>query len=109
MSACCVWLKSSIVRSDRTLGLKNASFVGLAIPLSILLGVLVLDLTGTTMNVVVLFSLILALGLLVDNGIVVIENIYRYMQDGYSSSEAARLGTGEVAVPIIQTKFIMDQ
>ncbi|MFK8057313.1 MAG: efflux RND transporter permease subunit [Saprospiraceae bacterium] len=83
------------------LGLKNASFVGLAIPLSILLGVLVLDATGTTMNVVVLFSLILALGLLVDNGIVVIENIYRYMQEGYSSSEAARLGTGEVAVPII--------
>lgn len=83
------------------LGLKNASFVGLAIPLSILLGVLVLDMTGTTMNVIVLFSLILALGLLVDNGIVVIENIYRYMQEGYSSSEAARLGTGEVAVPII--------
>ena len=83
------------------LGLKNASFVGLAIPLSMLLGVLILDLTGTTMNVVVLFSLILALGLLVDNGIVVIENVYRYMQEGYDSATAARLGTGEVAVPII--------
>ena len=83
------------------LGLKNASFVGLAIPLSILLGVLILNLTGTTMNVVVLFSLILALGLLVDNGIVVVENIYRYMQEGYDSRTAARLGAGEVAVPII--------
>ena len=83
------------------LGLKNATFVGLAIPLSMLLGVLILDLTGTTMNVVVLFSLILALGLLVDNGIVVVENIYRYMQEGYDSRTAARLGAGEVAVPII--------
>ncbi len=83
------------------LGLKNASFVGLAIPLSMLLGILILNLTGTTMNVVVLFSLILALGLLVDNGIVVIENVYRYMQEGYDGVTAARLGTGEVAVPII--------
>ncbi len=83
------------------LGLKNAAFVGMAIPLSMLLGILILDLTGTTLNVVVLFSLILALGLLVDNGIVVIENVYRYLQEGYSASEAARRGTGEVAVPII--------
>ncbi len=83
------------------LGLKNASFVGLAIPLSMLLGILILDLTGTTLNVVVLFSLILALGLLVDNGIVVVENIYRYMQEGHDSITAARLGAGEVAVPII--------
>ncbi len=83
------------------LGLKNAAFVGMAIPLSMLLGILILDATGTTLNVVVLFSLILALGLLVDNGIVVIENVYRYLQEGYSASEAARQGTGEVAVPII--------
>lgn len=83
------------------LGLKNATFVGMAIPLSMLLGILVLNLTGTTMNVVVLFSLILALGLLVDNGIVVVENIYRYMQEGADANTAARLGAGEVAVPII--------
>ena len=83
------------------LGLKNAAFVGMAIPLSMLLGIIVLYVTGTTLNVVVLFSLILALGLLVDNGIVVIENVYRYIQEGYSPPEAARLGTGEVAVPII--------
>ena len=83
------------------LGLKNASFVGLAIPLSMLLGILVLNITGTTLNVVVLFSLILALGLLVDNGIVVVENVYRYMQEGHDIVTASRLGTGEVAVPII--------
>lgn len=83
------------------LGLRNASFVGLAIPLSMLMGILFLYVTGTTMNIVVLFSLILALGLLVDNAIVVVENIYRYMQDGYTGKEAAKYGTGEVAWPII--------
>jgi len=54
------------------LGLRNAAFVGLAIPLSMLMGILFLNVTGTTLNIVVLFSLILALGLLVDNAIVVL-------------------------------------
>lgn len=83
------------------LGLRNASFVGLAIPLSMLLGILFLYIIGFTMNTVVLFSLILALGLLVDNAIVVVENIFRYMQEGYSSILAAKYGAGEVAQPII--------
>ncbi len=83
------------------LGLRNSLFVGLAIPLSMLMGIMGLFIIGTTMNMVVLFALILALGLLVDNGIVVVENIYRYMQDGYSSKEAAKYGAGEVALPII--------
>jgi multidrug efflux pump subunit AcrB len=83
------------------LGLRNASFVGLAIPMSMLLGIMILYLLGYTLNVVVLFSLILALGLLVDNGIVVVENIYRYVQEGYSPMEASKHGAGEVAVPII--------
>jgi multidrug efflux pump subunit AcrB len=83
------------------LGLRNASFVGLAIPLSMLTGILWLHMSGTTMNIVVLFSLILALGLLVDNAIVVVENIYRYMQEGYDGVTSAKLGTSEVAMPII--------
>ena len=83
------------------LGLRNAMFVGLAIPLSMLMGIMWLHLTGTTMNIVVLFSLILALGLLVDNAIVVVENIYRFMQEGYDGLMAAKLGTSEVAMPII--------
>ena len=85
------------------LGLRNASFVGLAIPLSMLMGIMWLFLTGSTMNIVVLFSLILALGMLVDNAIVVVENIYRFMQNGYSRIEAAKYGTGEVALPIISS------
>lgn len=83
------------------LGLRNASFVGIAIPLSMLLGILVIALMGITLNIVVLFGLILALGMLVDNGIVVVENIYRYMQEGYNSTDASKFGAGEVAVPII--------
>ncbi len=83
------------------LGLRNAMFVGLAIPLSMLTGIMLLHLGGVTMNIVVLFSLILALGLLVDNGIVVVENIYRYMQNGYNAKDAAKYGAGEVAMPII--------
>ncbi len=83
------------------LGLRNALFVGLAIPLSMLTGIMILYLTGVTMNIVVLFGLILALGLLVDNGIVVVENIYRYVQEGYEPVKAAKYGAGEVAWPII--------
>lgn len=83
------------------LGLRNAIFVGIAIPLSMLMGILFLDLTGTSLNMVVLFGLILALGLLVDNAIVVVENIYRYMQEGYSGIESAKYAAGEVAWPII--------
>ncbi len=83
------------------LGIRNSLFVGLAIPLSMLMGILILYITGVTLNIVVLFALILALGLLVDNGIVVVENIYRYMQEGYSGTDAAKYGAGEVALPII--------
>ncbi len=83
------------------LGLRNALFVGLAIPLSMLMGILILNLMGITLNVIVLFSLILALGMLVDNSIVVVENIYRYMQGGYSPIDAAKKAAGEVAMPII--------
>src|SRR5699024_11338427 len=54
-----------------------------------------------TMNMIVLFSLILVLGMLVDNAIVVVEYIYRYLEEGYSNIEAAKKGTGEVALPII--------
>ncbi|MCB9285257.1 MAG: efflux RND transporter permease subunit [Lewinellaceae bacterium] len=83
------------------LGTRNSLFVGMAIPMSMLLGFIVINMLGYTLNMVVLFSLILALGMLVDNAIVVIENIYRYMQEGYSRVDAAKYGTGEVAVPII--------
>ena len=83
------------------LGIRNALFVGIAIPLSMLMSFFILGSFGVTLNTMVLFSLVLALGMLVDNGIVVVENIYRLMEEGYSPIQAAKAGVGEVAVPII--------
>ena len=79
----------------------NSLFVGIAIPLSMLISFAVLHLSGITLNMVVLFSLILALGMLVDDGIVIVENIYRHMEEGKPALEASRIGTGEVAWPVI--------
>ncbi len=83
------------------LGFVNAFFIGLAIPLSMFIAFTYFYLAGITLNMVVLFSLTLALGMLVDNGIVVIENIYRHMQQGMDSATAAKRATAEVAWPII--------
>lgn len=83
------------------LGLRNALFVGIAIPLSMFMSFLILDSMGVSLNVMVLFSLVLALGMLVDNGIVIVENIYRHMDEGLSNINAVIKGVGEVAWPII--------
>ena len=85
------------------LGLRNALFVGIAIPLSMLMSFLILNAMGITLNVMVLFSLVLALGMLVDNGIVIVENIYRYMDEGNSAYKSVIEGVGEVAWPIISS------
>ncbi|TVR56755.1 MAG: efflux RND transporter permease subunit [Gemmatimonadales bacterium] len=83
------------------LGLRTAAFVAVAIPTSMLLSFVVLAVMGITMNMVVLFSLILALGMLVDNAIVIVENIYRYVEEGWTPAMAARKATGEVALPVV--------
>ncbi len=83
------------------LGVRTATFVAIAIPTSMLLSFVVLAVMGVTMNMVVLFSLILALGMLVDNAIVIVENIHRFVEEGWSSTMAARKATGEVALPVI--------
>ncbi len=82
------------------LGVRNATIVGLAIPLSMLLSFLVFQVMGQTLNFIILFSLIIALGMLVDNAVVIVENIYRYRTEGHSRWEAARLGASEVALPV---------
>ena len=83
------------------LGLRNALFVGIAIPLSMLLAIAVLDIMGVSLNMIVLFALVLGLGMLVDNSIVVVENVYRYMTNGTDSTTAAKIGTGEIAIPVL--------
>ncbi|MGK0174890.1 MAG: multidrug efflux pump, partial [Ulvibacter sp.] len=84
------------------LGFKNALFVGFAIPMSMFMSLMILSLLGYTMNTMILFGLIMGLGMLVDNGIVVVENVYRLMdEEGMSRIEAAKKGIGEIAFPII--------
>ena len=83
------------------LGVRNATLVGIAIPLSMFTSFLVFQALGYTLNFIILFSLIIALGMLVDNAVVVIENIYRFREEGYSRWEAARLGTAEVGGPVV--------
>ena len=83
------------------LGFRNALLVGLAIPFSMFLSFTILHAMGYTLNMIVLFSLTLALGMLVDNAIVIIENTYRYMQQGVPRVESAMKATGEVAWPVI--------
>ncbi len=73
------------------LGLRNALFVGFAIPMSMFMSFMILNALGYTMNTMILFGLIMGLGMLVDNGIVVVENVYRLMeQEGMSRVEAAK-------------------
>ncbi|MDT0631932.1 efflux RND transporter permease subunit [Rubrivirga litoralis] len=83
------------------LGVRTAALVGIAIPLSMLVSFLVFLVMGTTLNMVVLFSLIIALGMLVDNAVVVVENIYRFVEEGYERWEAVRLGVGEVGGAVV--------
>ncbi|MEP4947623.1 MAG: efflux RND transporter permease subunit, partial [Flavobacteriaceae bacterium] len=84
------------------LGFRNALFVGFAIPMSMFMSFMILSAVGYTLNTMILFGLIMGLGMLVDNGVVVVENVYRLMdKEGMSRIEAAKKGIGEIAVPII--------
>ena len=83
------------------IGGRNALFVAAAIPLSMLMSFVVLQLMGVTLNMVVLFALVLALGMLVDNAIVIVENAYRHTQLGKAVYQAAFDSAKEVAWPVI--------
>ena len=82
-------------------GARNALFVAVSVPMSMLITFLVLSMLGITLNMVVLFSLLLALGMLVDNAIVIVENIYRHASSGKDRVTAAYEGTKEVGWAVI--------
>ncbi|MBX7152602.1 efflux RND transporter permease subunit [bacterium] len=87
-------------------GMKNSFLISTSIPLSMLIGFIVLSLMGITLNFVVLFTLVLVLGILVDDAIVVIENIYRHQHEyGKNPIQAAKDATSEVAVPVATSTF----
>ncbi|APD08145.1 swarming motility protein SwrC [Flavobacteriaceae bacterium UJ101] len=84
------------------LGFRNALFVGFAIPMSMFISFMILQMLGFTLNTMVLFAMVMGLGMLVDNGIVVVENVYSLMDErGMSAKEAAIQGVSEIAFPII--------
>jgi multidrug efflux pump subunit AcrB len=84
------------------MGIDNALFVAVAIPLSMVIAFIFIPLIGFTMNMVVLMAFILVLGIVVDNSIVVVENIYRNFMNtpNLTIEDATRKSVGEVALPI---------
>lgn len=86
-----------------TMGLRNSLFVGSAIPLSMLMAFAFLDAYGVTLNTMVLFALVMGLGMLVDDGIVVVDNVYANLQKGMSRVQASKIGIGEIAWPVISS------
>ncbi len=82
------------------MGFTNAFFVGLSVPLSIFVAYLVLPGLGYTMNMIVMFAFIFALGIVVDDAIVVIENTHRLHRKHPDINIAAKMAAGEVFMPI---------
>lgn len=83
------------------MGITNALFVALSVPLSMCVAFLVMPTIGFTMNMIVLFSFLLALGIVVDDAIVVIENTHRIFENGkVSIKHAAKMAAGEVFLPV---------
>ncbi|MDQ3535936.1 MAG: efflux RND transporter permease subunit, partial [Bacteroidota bacterium] len=88
------------------MGTTNALFVALSVPLSMGLAFIVMGMFGFTMNMIVLFSLLLALGIVVDDAIVVIENTHRIYDNGkVPIKKAAKKAAGEVFLPVLSGTF----
>jgi multidrug efflux pump len=84
------------------MGIANAFFVAMSVPLSMCLAFMVLPMVGFTLNMIVLFSFLMALGIVVDDAIVVIENTHRIFANGKRNiAEAAKLAAGEVFLPVL--------
>ncbi len=83
------------------LGFRNSLFVAVALPLSMLITFFCVQAVGYTLNMVVLFSMILVVGMLVDNAVVVVENIYRHREEGEDGQTAASRATSEVVAPVV--------
>ncbi len=89
------------------IGLENALFVGLSVPLSSFVAFLFFPTLGYSLNLVILFTFLLALGIVVDDAIVVIENTYRIFENGRRSVlEAANEAAAEVFIPVLSGTLI---
>ncbi len=83
------------------LGQRAALIVMISIPLSLAIGIIMLDLLGFTLNQLSIVGLVVALGLLVDDSIVVVENIERWMRDGHSRLEATIKATKQIGLAVV--------
>lgn len=84
------------------MGSTNAIFVGLSVPISMFIAFMLMPMLGFTLNMIVLFSFLLALGIVVDDAIVVIENTHRILhQSNLGVAQSAKLAAGEVFVPVL--------
>ncbi|MCD4690431.1 efflux RND transporter permease subunit, partial [bacterium] len=82
------------------IGARNAVLACIGIPFSFFGAFILMNASGITVNTLSLFSLVLVLGMLVDDAIIVVENIYRHMEQGKPAREAAILGAKEVQAPV---------
>ncbi|WP_246853648.1 efflux RND transporter permease subunit [Rufibacter aurantiacus] len=84
------------------MGTTNALFVGLSVPISMFIAFLIMPMIGFSLNMIVLFSFLLALGIVVDDAIVVIENTHRiFHQTNWSIAKSAKMAAGEVFLPVL--------
>lgn len=80
---------------------RSALIVAITIPISIIATFSIMDFTDVSMNIISLSGLTLAVGLVVDNAVVVLENIFRFKEDGKNGKESSMLGAQEVAAPVV--------
>jgi multidrug efflux pump subunit AcrB len=83
------------------MGFRNAMLTTVGIPFSFLVTMIIMWLTGNSLNEITLFSFVLVSGIIVDDAIVVVENIYRHFQEGKPVREAIVDGTSEVFLPVV--------
>ena len=85
-----------------SLGSARAALVpAVAVPLSLIGGAFIMLVLGFSINLLTLLALVLAIGLVVDDAIIVVENVHRHIEEGQSRTDAALLGARELAMPII--------
>ena len=85
------------------IGARNATMAGLGLPVALAGGILTMHLLGITISLLSLMALILCLGVIVDDAIILVENIYRHLENGASPHDAAIRGTSEVIWPVVSS------
>ena len=86
---------------------RSTLITALSLPVSLIGSFILIGLAGFTINIVTLLALTLAVGLLIDDAIVVIENVYRFMEKGYDSKEAAQEATAEIQMAVIAITLVV--